>query len=74
MGLSKIKSENAKDILRGKEMELSSALLDRLLLNDERIEGMASGIEDIIKLKDPVGETINGWTTENGLKIIHNMN
>lgn len=64
-----IKIENAKDIEAGREAGLSNAMLDRLLLNDDRIEGMAKGIEKIVSLIDPVGEILKGWTTEEGLKI-----
>ncbi len=64
-----IKSENQKDIEDGKTAGLTGAMLDRLLLNDKRIEEMAKGIEKIVSLTDPVGEVIKGWVTEDGLKI-----
>lgn len=64
-----IKKENEKDIENGKKDNLSDAMLDRLLLNDSRIEDMANGIEKIASLIDPVGEIITGWNTENGLNI-----
>lgn len=67
--LEEIKKENSKDIEAGKGAGLSNAMLDRLLLNDARIEGMAQGIEKIASLTDPVGETIKGWNTEDGLNI-----
>lgn len=47
--------ENAKDISAGEEKGLSSAMLDRLLLNPERINGIASAITEIANLADPVG-------------------
>ena len=64
-----IKSKNAIDIENGKAAGLSSAMLDRLLLNDARIEGMAAGIEKIAALTDPVGEVIKGWIPESGINI-----
>ncbi len=64
-----IKQENQKDIVEGEKRGLSKAMLDRLLLNDARIEGMAAGVEKIATLVDPVGEIIKGWTTEDGIKI-----
>ena len=53
---SNILAVNEKDMVAGKDKGLSDAMLDRLQLNDERIEGMATAIEEIIELADPVGE------------------
>lgn len=64
-----ILSENAKDIKAGEEKGLSGALLDRLLLNEDRIEGMAKGLEAIAGLTDPVGAVDSAWDRPNGLKI-----
>lgn len=61
--------ENKKDIDAGKNNNLSAAMLDRLLLDAKRVEAMAKGIEKIISLTDPVGETIKGWKTEENLDI-----
>jgi len=60
---------NKKDLEYAKENNLSSALIDRLLLNDKRIEDMAKALEDIASLKDPVGRVIDGWVIDNGLRI-----
>src|SRR6185436_14281373 len=49
--------------------QLTPALLDRLALDDKRIEAMAKGLEEIASLPDPVGETIAAWTRPNGLAI-----
>ncbi len=49
--------------------DLSSAMLDRLELNDARVEAMAKGLEEIAALKDPVGDVIAEWTRPNGLRI-----
>ena len=65
----RILEANALDIENGRKNNMSESLIDRLMLNQDRIEGMAKGIEDVIKLDDPVGRIL--WETErpNGLKI-----
>lgn len=65
----KILEANALDIENGRKNNMSESLIDRLMLNADRIEGMAKGIEDVINLPDPVGRIL--WETErpNGLKI-----
>lgn len=65
----KILNANAIDLENGKANGMSEALLDRLMLNKDRVEGMAQGVEGVISLPDPVGEVL--WETErpNGLKI-----
>ncbi len=60
---------NAIDISNGKVNNLSSALMDRLLLDEKRIDAMAVAIEEIAALKEPVGRVLDGWVTEDGLKI-----
>lgn len=60
---------NEIDLENGKKMGLSEGLLDRLLLNEERINGMAEGIEQIIELKDPIGNISNMDLLPNGLQI-----
>ncbi len=65
----RIKEINGKDIENAKSMNLKSALIDRLLLNDKRIDGIIQSIDTVIKLKTPVGEVIEGWRLENGLNI-----
>jgi len=64
-----IKSENKKDLINGKERGLTSAFIDRLTLSEDRIRGMAEGIQTIINLKDPVGEILSGFKHENGMEI-----
>jgi glutamate-5-semialdehyde dehydrogenase len=64
-----ILGENAKDIQLGKEKGLSSALLDRLLLTEGRVGQIVDGIRQLIKLEDPIGETIEAWNRPNGLQI-----
>lgn len=62
-------AENAKDIQAGKENGLTDSLLDRLLLTEDRIEQIVDGIHQLIKLEDPIGETIETWERPNGLRI-----
>lgn len=65
----KIISANNADIENGKKAGLTDSLLDRLRLTEERIEGMADGVEQVAALKDPVGRVVDGSTLKNGLKI-----
>ena len=60
---------NLLDIENSKDLKLSTALTDRLTLNEERIVGMSNGLKKIIPLNDPVGEVTSSWTTDDGLLI-----
>lgn len=62
-----ILSENARDLENAMARELKSSFVDRLTLNNSRIEAMAKGLEDIAALPDPVGQVIGDWTQPNGL-------
>ena len=64
-----ILAANARDLDAAKAASMSSALQDRLLLNDARIESMAKGLDDIAALPDPVGAEIERWQRPNGLEI-----
>ena len=64
-----IVSENAKDIEAGKEKGLSPSLLDRLLLTTERINQIVEGVRQVVRLADPIGETVEAWERPNGLQI-----
>ncbi len=64
-----ILSANAIDMDHATKAGMSSAFLDRLALNQGRVEGMAKGLEDVAALPDPVGAAIAEWTRPNGLKI-----
>lgn len=65
----KILEANALDLKNGRENGMADSLLDRLMLNADRIEGMAQGVEGVISLSDPVGRVL--WETQrpNGMKI-----
>lgn len=60
---------NSIDIKNGEEAGLTVSLLDRLRLDEARIEGMATGVEQVAALPDPVGRVLDGRTLKNGLKI-----
>ncbi len=66
---AEILTANRRDIEAGRAAGLNRALLDRLSLNESRIEAMAGGIEEVAALRDPVGATIAAWERPNGLKI-----
>ena len=60
---------NKKDMIDGEKSNLTSALMDRLFLDEGRIDSMAVAVEEIAALKEPVGRVLDGWVTEDGLKI-----
>jgi len=60
---------NAIDMSDADKNDLSSALKDRLFLDERRIYAMAVAIEEIAALKEPVGRVLDGWVTEDDLKI-----
>ena len=62
-------AENSKDIATGNNMGLSKALLDRLLLNNERITAMADGLREVAELSDPVGRILEERKRPNGLLL-----
>lgn len=66
---SDILSANHRDYVEGEKSGMSAAMLDRLLLNAERIKGMASDVRTVAALPDPVGETFEMRTLPNGLQV-----
>ncbi|MDA0146824.1 glutamate-5-semialdehyde dehydrogenase [Vibrio sp. LaRot3] len=60
---------NAKDIELGREAGLTDALLDRLLLNEQRLAGIANDVRNVISLNDPVGSEIDSKVLENGMSL-----
>jgi glutamate-5-semialdehyde dehydrogenase len=60
---------NERDLAAGREADIGAALLDRLRLDVERIEGIAQAVEAVAKLPDPVGEVIDGHRLPNGLDV-----
>lgn len=65
----KIIKENEKDLENGEKNGMPKSMLDRLKLDESRIEGMAKGVRDIVNLPDPVGRILNTVTRPNGLRI-----
>src|SRR5262245_53674551 len=57
---------NAKDLKVAEREKKNAAFLDRLLLNAQRIAGMAKALQEIVALPDPVGERTEHWTRPNG--------
>jgi glutamate-5-semialdehyde dehydrogenase len=64
-----ILAANAKDIEKGREAGLTEALLDRLLLNEERLSGIANDVRNVISLNDPVGSELDSKVLENGMSL-----
>lgn len=62
-------AENEKDLIAAKENNMSAAMQDRLKLDENRIAGIAKGIDEIIALNDPIGQVIDGFNRPNGLRI-----
>jgi glutamate-5-semialdehyde dehydrogenase len=68
-GKAALLAANVLDMDAARTKGLSAAMLDRLALDDSRIESMARGVEEIAALADPVGTTIARWSRPNGLDI-----
>ena len=60
---------NDHDVMRAKDKGMKESLVDRLRLDEARMEGILSGIDEFIAQTDPVGQVVSGWTNENGLVI-----
>ena len=68
-GAADIAAANGADMTRARERGVKPAFLDRLALDDARIEAMARGLDDVAELPDPVGAQLGEWTRPNGLRI-----
>lgn len=66
---SEILAANAEDIAAGESNGLSSAMLDRLRLDEKRLEAIAAGVEKVADLNDPVGEQLAAWQHPQGFQI-----
>ena len=60
---------NRHDVSRAENDGVSPTVIDRLRLDEPRIEGMAAGLRNVIGLPDPVGEVLDGWVRPNGLRV-----
>jgi len=61
--------ENQRDLAAGEKVHLSSAMMDRLRLTPAVIQGMADGLREVARLRDPVGEVVGMWRRPNGLMV-----
>lgn len=64
-----ILTANAADMAAATNNGVRAVMLDRLQLTAERVQALASGVQAVVNLPDPIGTLINGWQTENGLRI-----
>ena len=60
---------NERDVEQARKSGMKESLVDRLFLNDKRIDGIIEGIDVVIRQEDPIGKVQAGWTLPNGLKI-----
>ena len=67
--VSPILSANADDMEQARSEGVSGALLDRLLLTEDRVRAMADGLRSVARLPDPVGMLTGGWTLPNGIRL-----
>ena len=65
----KILDENAKDVKRARDAGVKDSLVDRLSLDDKKINGILDSMDVVIAQTDPIGEEVAGWKTPNGLCI-----
>nr|WP_320049828.1 glutamate-5-semialdehyde dehydrogenase [uncultured Desulfuromonas sp.] len=66
---AQLQQENEKDLQAARDNGLSAAMIDRLVLNDERVKGMADGLREVSALPDPVGEVTGMWRRPNGIQV-----
>jgi len=65
-----ILAANAADIEAARAKGTGAAFIERLTLNEKRIDGMADGLRAVAALKDPIGDALDAWTRPNGLRIV----
>ncbi|MGK0720713.1 glutamate-5-semialdehyde dehydrogenase [Leucobacter sp. W1478] len=68
-GVDQVVAANKIDLDRGREAGLTDGLLDRLLLDEARLRGLADAVRDVIALPDPIGQLVRGSTLANGIQI-----
>ncbi len=66
---AEILAANERDMSAARAAKLSGALLDRLHLDEKRVEAIAGSIEEVVALPDPIGTTVADWDRPNGLRI-----
>ncbi|OGL44586.1 MAG: glutamate-5-semialdehyde dehydrogenase [Candidatus Schekmanbacteria bacterium RBG_16_38_11] len=68
-GIARIVEANKEDQENAQKQKRTKAFIDRLFLNEERIKDIASGLREIAKLPDPVGEVVKMWKRPNGMQV-----
>jgi glutamate-5-semialdehyde dehydrogenase len=68
-GSEKLIGANEQDLATARERDLAPAMIDRLILNEERIKAMADGLREVAALPDPVGEITGMWRRPNGIQV-----
>ena len=68
-GIARVVEANKGDLEDAQKQKRTKAFIDRLFLNEERIKDIASGLREIAKLPDPVGEVVKMWKRPNGMQI-----
>ena len=66
---AEILAENDEDVRLARENRLADALVDRLLLDEDRLRDVESAVRDVAALHDPVGELVDGWRLDNGVEL-----
>lgn len=66
---AEILAENAEDLRLARESRLPAALIDRLLLDEDRLRDVAASVRALTALRDPVGQLVDGWRLENGVEL-----
>ena len=69
LNINEIIEVNKKDIENANLLKLSSAMIDRLTLTKDRIQGIIKSLDDIVNLNDPIGKVLSEWDRPNGLHI-----
>ena len=67
--VDRILAANAEDLAAAREAGTPEAMLDRLALNPQRVDGIAAGLRQVAGLSDPIGEVLRGSTLPNGLQV-----
>ena len=66
---AEILAENQEDVRLARENRLADAMIDRLLLDEDRLRDIATAVQDVAALPDPVGEIVEGWRLDNGVEL-----
>ena len=66
---AEILAENDEDVRLARENRLADALVDRLLLDEDRLRDVESAVRDVAALPDPVGQIVDGWRLDNGVEL-----